>query len=93
MRAGQFRISDHALVRWLDRSGAMDMEQLRSMLAASLERALQAAAGIEAGKFIILADGLVFVVQEQTVVTVLEDDGRHTHARALRPIGRSLPDA
>lgn len=70
-------VSDHALVRWLDRSGAMDMEQLRAMLLASLQRAATAAARVGSSRYLIVADGLVFVVKEDTVVTVLEDDGRH----------------
>lgn len=81
-------ITDHALVRWLDRSGAMDMEQLRQLLAASLERACLAATRLDAGKFLVLADGMVFVVQDNTVITVIEDDGRPgTRARVLRQAG------
>lgn len=70
-------ISDHALVRWLDRSGAMDMEQMRQWLAASLQRAAKAAACLGANHYLIVADGLVFVIKDGTVVTVLDDDGRH----------------
>lgn len=75
-------ITDHALVRWLERSGAMDTEAMRDMLAASLERAAEAAAVLESSKFLILADGLVFVVQQNKVITVLEDDHRHSHMLA-----------
>ena len=82
--AGKFRISDHALVRWLDRTGAMDMEQLRAMLAASLDRAFSAAAKLEASRFLVLADGMVFLVQEGTVVTVMDDDGRHARMLSTR---------
>ena len=69
-------VTDHGLVRWLERSGAMDMEAMRDMLAASLERAAQAAEVLGISKFLILADGLVFVIDEGTCVTVFEDRGR-----------------
>lgn len=70
-------ITDHALVRWLDRTGALDMEQLRELLAASLERAAEAAERIGGGEYLILADGLVFIVRAGVVITVVPDDGRH----------------
>lgn len=70
-------ISDHALVRWLERTGAMDLQPLREELARSLTRAAGAAAKLEQARYLILADGLVYVVQQGTVVTVLDDDGRH----------------
>lgn len=72
-------VTDHALVRWLARTGAMDIEQLRGLLAASLERAAAAASQLDAERYLILADGMVFVVQDGTVVTVAEEDGRHAH--------------
>jgi len=71
------RVTDHALVRWLERTGAMDLEPLREQIQASLERAASAAEQLEASRYLILADGLVYVVQDDTVVTVLDDDGRH----------------
>lgn len=72
-------ITDHALCRWLERTGAMDVESMRGLLAASLERAATAAACLDQERFLILADGMVFVVQFGAVVTVLDDDGRHSH--------------
>ena len=70
-------ISDHALVRWLDRTGAMDVESLRAMLRASLARAADAAERIGGGRALILADGLVFVMSDGVIITVVEEDGRH----------------
>ena len=75
-------ITDHALVRWLSRSGAMDMESLRSALSAALDRAASAAETLNAGEFVILADGLVFVVRDGAVITVMEDKGPAARARA-----------
>lgn len=75
-------VTDHALVRWLERTGAMDVEALRGMLEATLERAAQAALHLEASKFLILADGMVFLVEQGKVITVVEDDGRHANLLA-----------
>lgn len=69
-------VTDHALCCWLQRTGAMDIEVLRALLAASLERAAAAAACMDAARFNILVDGMVFIVQHGAVVTVLDDDGR-----------------
>jgi len=75
-------VTDHALVRWLQRSGAMDMEALRAMLAASLARATEAAEGLGGGHYLVLADGLVFVIDDGRCITVHDDDGRHAAAFA-----------
>lgn len=83
MSRGKLGVTDHALVRWLQRTGAMDMEQLRKLLADGLARAAKAAGELDAGEFLILADGMVFVVKDGTVVTVEQEDGRHRHARSL----------
>ena len=82
----KLRVSDHALVRWLQRSGALDFEPVRSQLAVSLERAFTAAEALGSSQFLILADGLVYVVRDGVVVTVLPDNGRHAsaHARSRR---------
>lgn len=81
--SGAIAVTDHALVRWLERSGAMDVAAMRSWLEASLERAAEAANRITTGQYLILADGMVFVCRDGVVVTVLEEDGRHSHARRL----------
>lgn len=76
-------VTDHALVRWLERTGALDVAALRALLAKSLEAAAEAAGKLDATRFLILADGLVYVVQEGRLVTVVDEDGRHRHARIL----------
>jgi hypothetical protein len=75
-------ITDHALVRWLERTGALDTERLRALLSGSLDRASRAADSIGANKYLILADGLVYLVENNTLVTVMVDDGRHASALA-----------
>ncbi len=78
-------VTDHALVRWLERSGALDVEAIRGMLARSLGTAGRAAEALGVGRYLILADGLVYVIENGTLVTVLEDDGRHSHLSHLSP--------
>ncbi|MGO4735958.1 hypothetical protein AB4099_05405 [Bosea sp. 2KB_26] len=79
------RISDHALVRFLERSGALDIEQLRTVLAAALDRGRRSAERIGIGDYVIVADGMKFVIQGDVVVTVLDE---HMPMRHRRPGGR-----
>lgn len=76
-------VSDHALFRWIDRAGVVDVEQLRASLAAALDRAYQASAAMGGGDFLILQGGLVYVVRAGVVVTVTEEDNRHRRARSI----------
>ncbi|MFZ5749076.1 MAG: hypothetical protein ACOY45_15635 [Pseudomonadota bacterium] len=76
-------ISDHALVRFLDRAGAMDIENLRARLAASLARAHAAARSVSDSDYLIKVDGLLYVVRGDRVTTVIEDSGEHAAAGAL----------
>ena len=76
-------VTDHALVRWLERSGALDTEAIRAALAASLDRAVAAASALDTTEFLILADGLVYVVRDGDLRTVLVDYGRRAHVVAL----------
>lgn len=76
-------VSDHALLRLLERGGLFDIEQLRAALGESLRRAHEAARSISASDYVIKVDGLVYVVRGETVATVLED-GRYVAPDALR---------
>jgi hypothetical protein len=67
------RVSDHALVRFLDRAGGLDVETVREHLAVSLGRAALAADRIGLASYVIVADGLRYVVDNGTLVTVLVD--------------------
>ncbi|PZU93104.1 MAG: hypothetical protein DI527_07600 [Chelatococcus sp.] len=68
------KVSDHALVRFLDRSGAAEIEKLRNTLAHSLERARLGAERAGIADYVITADGLRYVVKNDVLVTVLESD-------------------
>lgn len=76
------RVSDHALLRFLERSG-MQVEQLRATVEASLDRAGRAAAEIEASQYLIVVADMTFVVRDGTVTTVLPEGSPGMRARAL----------
>lgn len=77
-------VSDHALLRFLQRTGSMDVEGLRLSLAQSLSRAHAAARSVSTADYQIRADGMLFVVRNDVVATVLEDNGPQAAALALR---------
>lgn len=66
-------ISDHALLRFMERAGGLDVEGLRAAVAASLERAAVAAETIGVRDYSIRADGLVYRIRGGSLVTVLYD--------------------
>lgn len=78
-----FGVSDHALLRFLERAGGLGIEDLRARLAGSLARAHEAAESIGASDYVIKADGLLYVVKGDTVVTVLEERSAFTAARTM----------
>lgn len=77
-------VSDHALVRFLSRSG-IDVEQVRAAMAASLSAAHEAAVAMGGADHFITVDGLSFVVRGGVVVTVLLPEDIHHHAASLKP--------
>lgn len=80
------RITDHALLRWLERAGLIDVEGVRVAIGNALERAFDAGASLESGKFLIVAHGLVYVVRGDAIVTVINDDKQPSHyARLMDP--------
>lgn len=82
-KAAALRVSDHAVFRWLQRSGTVDVEQVRAMLAGALDRAFQVGAAMDVDEFIVISGGMVFLIRDRVVVTVTEEDSRHGHARLL----------
>ncbi|MBY6244181.1 hypothetical protein, partial [Methylosinus sp. Sm6] len=69
-------VSDHALVRFLERAGGFDVEALRASMEASLARAAAVADALEQTRYTIKCDGLIYVVEQGVVVTVVGDHGR-----------------
>ncbi|MGB3317480.1 MAG: hypothetical protein WBA75_00445 [Sphingopyxis granuli] len=77
------RVSDHALLRFLERAGGLAVEQLRQTLESSLDRAGRAAAELEASEYMIVVDDLTFIVRSGTVTTILSEGTSGSRARAL----------
>lgn len=85
-------ISNHAMLRWLERSGVVDIEAMRTALSAALDRAVAASAAIGGGECLILSNGLVYVIRDNVLITVVPDDGRHKQARNFTRSGHK-PDS
>ncbi len=79
----RIEVTNTALVSWLERTGQADFSGVREAIADSLSSAVEAATVLGVGEFLILADGLVYVVRDSTLVGVSTEDGRHKHARLL----------
>lgn len=77
------RVSDHALVRFLERAGGYDVEAIRAALEISLARAHTAAEILQTVNYLIHSDGVTFVVRAGTVTTVLEERNPGQRYRAL----------
>jgi hypothetical protein len=73
---GKIHVSDRALVRFLERAGAFDVEMIRGMIANSLERGRVAAERAGVTDFQIVVDGLCYAVERGCLVNVTGDD-RH----------------
>ncbi|RJF70893.1 hypothetical protein [Rhodopseudomonas palustris] len=69
-RAG-LDISDHALLRLLERAGGLDVAALRTAIRASLQRATDAADALGQSDYHVVADGLTYVVRGGVLVTLL----------------------
>ena len=69
-------VSDHALVRFLERAGCLDVEAVRQALAQSLQRAADSATELGINSYVITADGLSYVVREGTVTTIVTGSAR-----------------
>lgn len=76
------RLSDHALIRLLERSG-IPVEAIRAATQAGLARAHSAAEALGGPDHLIVADGLVFVVRGGDVTTVLPAGSPRELARYL----------
>lgn len=69
------RVTDHALVRFLERAGGFDVQGLRTSIQASLNRAVAAADEIGTSTFTVRADGLLYIIKSGALITILEDRG------------------
>lgn len=76
-------VSDHALLRFLERAGGLDIEELRARLTNSLLRAHAAARSLGDSDYLIRSDGLLYVVRGATVTTIVEDKSDAGRAATL----------
>lgn len=64
-------ITDHAMLRYLERVQGLDIEALRDKLSKKATRAYAAAESIGGGEYAIKVDGFRMRVQSDHVVTIL----------------------
>jgi hypothetical protein len=69
-RRARLQVSDAALLRFLERAGALDVESLRAAIEISLKRAVAAAGVMNVAEFTVAADGLRYLVRDNVVVHV-----------------------
>lgn len=70
------RVTDHALVRFMERIAGLDTEGLREGLSAALDRAHVAATALGVRKYTVKADGIVYIVVDGALVTLHDNDGK-----------------
>ena len=78
------RVSDHALLRFLERAGGIDVEALRAAVTVGLARGSAAAAAMGVVDYHVVVDGLCYVVRAGVLVTVQPEGSVGHRARALR---------
>lgn len=66
------QVSDHALVRFMERTAGLDAAALKRSIAQSLERASMAADAIDICNYAVVIGTTSFVVRDGVVITVLE---------------------
>ncbi|MBK5957412.1 hypothetical protein CCR97_04205 [Rhodoplanes elegans] len=76
MKAPGPRVSDHAVLRFLEREGGLDVEAVRRAMAASIARAVAAADRLDGTDYRIVTERVTFVVTGGTVVTVVPSTRR-----------------
>ncbi|MET4206890.1 hypothetical protein [Bradyrhizobium sp. LA2.1] len=78
------RVCDHALLRFLERVGGLDVEALRRQLAESLDRAASVAGQLGQREMTIAADGNHYIIVNGIVVTVLSPPMKPRRIKARR---------
>lgn len=79
MKKPRHPVSDHAVLRYLERVEGVDIEAIRREIGRRADR------GIEAGACGVVSGGFVYRIEAGVVVTVLH------HNRAVRGRGRRGP--
>lgn len=82
------RVSDHAVLRYLERAGGFEIERLRAAIAARLGEAAAAGAAH------VVVDGMIFVIRRDDlgpIVTTAMIAGEIRSRRLQRMIGPKVP--
>lgn len=79
---GRVVVSDHALVRWLERGHGIEMEAFREMLAGKVANA------VAAGASSVKIDGLCFILRRGVLVTVMDKPHQKSSRRRHKGRGR-----
>lgn len=74
-------VTDHALLRYIERGHGCDVEAMRRDLAQRLQRAAAAAEKIGPSQYHVALDGLHFVVRDGKVTTILLNEDPTGHRR------------
>lgn len=85
-QAGLIPVSDHALIRFLEGVGGMDVEAVRLSMQLGLSRAAAIARSMGDGDFVIKLNGHQYVVRNDIVTTVLPGTRQNVLGRA-QPAG------
>lgn len=75
-------VTDHAVLRYLERVMGIDMDQLRDTIQADLGRAAEAAERLGQTKYKVQMNGCVFVIADGACVTVKPKSKR----RRIKPV-------
>ena len=70
--SSQVEISDHAIVRFLERNGLINIEGLRRQIAAPLEDAVQTAQGIGATRYNVKKDQWRYIFKGRKLIELPE---------------------
>ena len=76
-------VTDHAMLRFLERGGGIDVEALRSAIEMSLKRAHHAARAVSDSDYLVRVDGMTFVVRGENVTTVMNEGSPGQRAATL----------
>lgn len=76
-------VSDHAVLRFLERAGGIDVEQLRDDLSRGLARAHHTAQQLGQTDYLVKVGHSTFVVRAGVVTTVLDTGHARQQAHAI----------
>jgi len=82
------RVSDHAMLCYLERVQGIDIEAMRASIEARLDRASNAAELLGIPTYAVRLDGVGFIVRSGTVTTILPKLADGSRFRALAPRDR-----